>query len=43
MTPAQRNEYIEELTTYTRIDRSYYEGLTDARLVEEWERMQLIN
>lgn len=42
MTDSQRNEYIEDLTFYTRIPRTYYERLTDARLLEEWEKMQLI-
>lgn len=42
MTSEQRNEYIEDLIFYTRIARSYYERLTDARLLEEWEKMQLI-
>lgn len=42
MTPAQRNEYIEDLTLHTGIPRTYYERLTDARLLEEWEKMQLI-
>lgn len=42
MTDEQRNEYIEDLTHHTGIPRTYYEQLPDARLLEEWEKMQLI-
>lgn len=42
MTTEQRNELIDELTNRTKIRRSYFENLSDARLVEEIDKLGLI-
>lgn len=42
MTTEQRNELIDELVRTTKIRRSYWEGLSDVRLLEEIGKLKLI-
>lgn len=42
MTTEQRNELIDELTNRTKIRRSYFEELSDTRLLEEIDKLGLI-
>lgn len=42
MSDKQRNELIDDLVKATLIRRIYYEGLSDERLLEEWDKMRLI-
>lgn len=42
MTTEQRNELIDELANRTKIRRSYFEELSDVRLLEEIDKLGLI-
>ncbi|WP_256204364.1 hypothetical protein [Planococcus faecalis] len=42
MSEQDRNEFIDDLVKATKIRRSYYEGLSNERLLEEWDKLELI-
>lgn len=42
MNKEDRNELIDELVKSTMIRRSYYEGLSDERLLQEIDKLKLI-
>lgn len=42
MTGEHRKEIIEELAASTRIPRSYFERLSDERLLQEVDKLRLI-
>ncbi|MGE6370623.1 hypothetical protein ACQKDB_15965 [Planococcus kocurii] len=42
MTAENREEIIDELTGITRIPRTYFEGLSDERLLQEIDKLRLI-
>lgn len=42
MSEKDRNEFIDELVKATRIRRSYFEGLSDERLLQEVDKLKLI-